>query len=597
MRRTSNTLSCLALSALAFTNTGCLEQCVTAPIQPIRHISLEDGVENVDLLFEIDNSTSMSQNQAALSRTFASLIEQLVNPPINPATGRPDHVPVKSLHVGVISSDLGTPGSVVPSCANSDVGDDGMLNPIRNGLAMRTHEPWTTAPVGVRPTRCAFDRDQYPSFLSFSANMTDAAVFRDDLVCNAYLSTGGCGLEQQLEAAYRALVIHNAREQPGNTDPNAGFVRENAALSIVLFTDEEDGSTRDCRYAETGVACTDAVGVFDIMSPDWSSSDLNLRFYMYTPGSRQDPTWPIDRYIDTTHPTRGFTGLKPRHPELVTFSAITGVPLVLPMRASTVPGGVTVDWERLLGRSADGSDGFTGEQTGSGSISMRQANPDPMCSTRVVPACRREDSAATSACDTSAQYFAWPARRIVEVARRFDDQYHAGSVSSICANDLMPAITQVGALIQSRLGAACLPSWLSTTPAICAAGQTPAINHCGVAGTPTRLNCVMREYLPEGVTAASACTRERARTPGARDENTRRETCLVDQITVPLGGEPPAGAQGFWYDTRPDPASPGCSRTVRLTPDFSRTTGATSVFECTDSTAAPAVPGWSGSCG
>ncbi len=167
--------------------------------------------------------------------------------------------------------------------------------------------------------------------------MTNATEFRDDFICNAYLSINGCGLEQQLESAYRALVIRNPREQPGNTDPNAGFVRNDAVLAIVMVTDEEDGSTRDCRFAEAGVPCTDAVGVFDIMSPDWSSSDLNLRFYMYTPGSRQDPTWPIDRYIDPARPTRGFTSLKPGRPDLVIFSAIAGIPLNL-RRAPRRPG-------------------------------------------------------------------------------------------------------------------------------------------------------------------------------------------------------------------------------------------------------------------
>jgi hypothetical protein len=100
----------------------------------------------------------------------------------------------------------------------------------------------------------------------------------------------------------------------GNTDPNAGFVRDNAVLGIVMVTDEEDGSVRDCRYAERGVPCTDAVSVFDITSPQWSSNDLNLRFYLYTPGSAQDPTWPIDRYIDPRAPTAASPRSSPAAP-------------------------------------------------------------------------------------------------------------------------------------------------------------------------------------------------------------------------------------------------------------------------------------------
>jgi hypothetical protein len=533
------------------------------------------AIENVDILFEIDNSSSMAENQANLARNFNTLIDQLVNPPINPATMRPDLPPVKSLHVGIISSDLGTPGSVVPSCANSDTGDDGFLNPIKSGLAIRTHLPWTTAPAGRRPTRCTNDPNQYPSFLTFTnvttagSPATDMTEFRDDFVCNAYLSTGGCGLEQQLESAYRALVWRNPRAQTGNTDPNAGLVRDNAVLAIVMVTDEEDGSVRDCRFEEGGVPCTDAVGVFDIMSPDWSSSDLNLRFYMYTPGSRQDPTWAIDRYIDTTRPNRGFTSLKPGRPDLVIFSAITGVPLSLPMRAASSGGGMEVDYDTLLGRRPDGSDGYTGEQTGSGPVSMRQRNMDPMCSTRVVPACRREGSPAVTTCDPGSQYIAWPSRRVVQVARRFTDRYNSGTVSSICANNYTPALTRTGQLIQSRLSGRCIGERTSiqTEPVNCADGSSGC----------RRLKCVLREILPPG-TSTSVCTAARGRTVG--ESTPSAPSCIVDQVFVTPGGAPPATREGFYLDTRPLAQATACSRHIEFTANAGLYENATAMLDC-----------------
>jgi hypothetical protein len=414
-----------------------------APVSPC---TLVPGIAAVDLLFMIDNSNSMAENQSNLARNIGVLVDQLVDPPRvrDPMTGveRPRFPAVRDLHIGVISSDLGTPGSVVPSCANTDTGDDGLLNPIRNGRALSTHLPWTTAPAGSRPARCADDPQQYPSFLTFDP-AAPGNNLREDFVCNAYLSIGGCGLEQQLESVYRALIVRNPRAMVGNTDPNAGFVRDNALLGIVMVTDEEDGSVRDCRYAERGMPCTDGVSVFDIMSPSWSSNDLNLRMYLYTPGSAQDPTWPIDRYIDPTRPTRGFLGLKPGHPERVIFSAITGVPLNLPRR------GDTVDWAALLGSRPDGSDGFVG-MSAEGPVSMRQSNQDPMCPLRVVPACRREGSVPRG-CGPMEQYYASPARRIVQVARRFDEAYRNGSVSSICRNDYSDALLGVVQRLQVQL--------------------------------------------------------------------------------------------------------------------------------------------------
>ena len=179
MRSASRVSAVGVLCVVALLDAGCLERCVAVPqsrLQSgvvIRYVN--DAIENVDVLFEVDNSGSMAENQANLARNFNTLIDQLVNPPVNPTTMRPEHPPVKSLHVGIISSDLGTPGSVVPSCANSDTGDDGLLNPIKNGLAIRTHQPWTTAPPGRRPMRCTNDPNQYPSFLTFTSVATSTA--------------------------------------------------------------------------------------------------------------------------------------------------------------------------------------------------------------------------------------------------------------------------------------------------------------------------------------------------------------------------------------------------------------------------------------
>ncbi len=409
--------------------------------------------DGVDLLFVIDNSNSMRDNQTQIGRQIDALLTTLVSPPTDPATGRPVYPPVRQMHVGVVSSDLGTPGSVVPSCANSDVGDDGLLNPIRQGQAIRTHQPWTTAPPGVRPARCTQNPTQYPSFLTFEAASTSPAEFVEDYVCNAYLSIGGCGLEQPLEAAYRALVVRNARAQPGNNDPNAGFVRDRAVLAIVVVSDEEDGSVRDCRYQEPGDPDGDCrpprgegLGVYDIQSSDWAGFDLNQRFYLYTPGGPQDPTWNLNRYLDPARPARGFTSLKPGRPELVVFGGILGVPINLPTR------GEGVDWGALLGNNPDGSDGLTA-MSPEGPVSMRQRNMDPACSQRVVPGCRREGTRydpTNPPCDLQAQYYAWPSRRIAQVARRFAERYDNGVVGSICRTSYADTLTQLARSIQRR---------------------------------------------------------------------------------------------------------------------------------------------------
>ena len=545
---------------------GCLERPSAQPSERLNASFtteiFNNGVDSVDLLFVVDNSNSMLAYQQRLGAQFRVLIDQLVAPPVNPATGRPAHPPVKSLHVAVVSSDLGTPGSNVGSCnVSADVGDDGLLNPIRAGRAMAAHRPWTTLPPGSRPARCTADPNQYPSFLTFNADATDAAEFREDFVCNAFLSTQGCGLEQQLESAYRALVVRNPREQAGNTDANAGFVRPDAVLGIVVISDEEDGSVRDCRYAEAGQPCTDALSVYDLSTHGWGDDrDLNLRFYTYTPGSAQDPTWPIDRYIDPRNPNRGFTSLKPGHPDRVVFAGIIGVPLQVPTQ------GARVDWARLLGTTPQGEDAMEGTAT-EGPYSMRPNRREPSCpGSAMVPACRQEGSrydASSASCSSLGAPRAWPSRRIAEVARRFDELHGTGAVSSICAMDYAPALGQIVDRIGNALGGRCLPRPLPTIPSV------------PVAGESVRVSCVVKEPLAAG----ARCEAAHGRRPSERTAD-GREVCLVDQVAVVLGGAPPSGAHGFYYDTRPDPQNPACVQRIAFSDGDSVPSGARARVDC-----------------
>ncbi len=454
----------------------------------------------LDLLVVVDNSGSMAENQATFMAQLGPLLDQLTNPPCvsraAPGTPRvcdpmnPDLVPmyraVRDLHVGVISTDLGTPGFMVPGCDDSDRGDDGLLNPIRNGFAMQRHLPWAprrpnavTAPPGFRPSFCSNDVNQFPSFMTYCSNAADPtcdvpgmnastrdpSAFSDWFKCNAGIFINGCGLESQLESVWRALLGHDARDAAGNTSPNAGFVREDAALAIVMLSDEDDGSVRDCARDEGfstqgDGACSDAKDVYNTASGAWAHpTNPDLRFYLYTPGDRLDPNWNLNRYVNTAPAgisnrwTHDLLSLKPGHPERIVFAAITGVPVAVPMR------GETTDWDALLGsRSPSGPDDFygrdssravSGTQEAAGPFSMRQANMDPMCS-HVVPACRRQGSTydMTRPC-SNAQYMAFPSRRIVEVARRFDEAplcngqpCRNGMVASICSANY--AVSMIG---------------------------------------------------------------------------------------------------------------------------------------------------------
>ena len=259
---------------------------------------------------------------------------------------------------------------------------------------------------------------------------------------------------------------------------------------------------------------------------------------------------------------------------MVIFSAITGVPIELPTRAAPYPG--AVDWDALLGSRPDGSDGYAAVSS-EGPVSMRARDMDPACPNRVVPACRREGSSPNpAACTANEQYFAWPARRIAEVARRFDTSFRNGTLHSICKSDYSGALAQVVERIQARVTHRALARPLDYTLPLCTEAVT---TNCRRPTDPASVRCIVREILPAGVSAMTACTAARGRTPGAIDRATMRETCVVQQIAVVPGSGPARGSVGFYYDTSTPSASP--AGIITFTPDADLTPGASATIDCT----------------
>jgi hypothetical protein len=114
----------------------------------------------------------------------------------------------------VVSTDLGAPGSGSARCTGA--GDDAVL---------------LTSGCPDIDGNFLIDEDGDPDRVT---NFSGALA--DNLGCMIRLGTDGCGFEQPLEAARRALS-----DQPAN----AGFLRDDALLAVVLLTDEDDCSTSD----------------------------------------------------------------------------------------------------------------------------------------------------------------------------------------------------------------------------------------------------------------------------------------------------------------------------------------------------------------
>jgi len=400
----------------------------------------------------------MGDNHRLLSAQLPGFIQQLMHPTDGNGDGQSDRPPVTSLHVGVVSTDLGGPDPrLTVDCFGP--GDDGRLNPLRHGSSLERDAAVRALDFG-RPTDCSSDGDA--DFLAFDG-VTPVERVVHDIRCQVVLDNFGCGIEQPLEAALRALTRQGGSGSVDAAGDTGTFLRPGAALAILVVTDEDDASIRDCRYAlPTSRPCSDAMSVFDGRSTAWAAADLNLRTYLYAPCGDRDPTWPVERYFDPSQPTRGLLSLKPGHPERIVFGAIAGVPLV----ALSATASASNDWDALLGGSGSGAGDYCGRldqtavsgTTPEGSYSMRARLRAPGCETVIGPACRREGSAPANSCNAADQYFAWPSRRIVEVARRFDQAplcsggpCRNGVVMSICARDFHASMTAFAERIQRRI--------------------------------------------------------------------------------------------------------------------------------------------------
>jgi hypothetical protein len=201
--------------------------CSDAPLHvvPREQVALVPAVpkHDVDVLFVIDDSAAVLHLQSNMKAAFPAFIEELAR-----------RGPLPNLHIGVVSSDLGTrgtedtqPGPSIGSGPGScsGFGKDGVLQTNGNTLVNGRFISDAQNSDGTRATN-------YTGSLSsaFSALVS--------------LGSSGCGFEQPLEAMRRALDGHPM---------NAGFLRPDASLAVVTLMDEDDCSftTSDLVSAET----------------------------------------------------------------------------------------------------------------------------------------------------------------------------------------------------------------------------------------------------------------------------------------------------------------------------------------------------------
>ena len=354
------------------------------------------SVTQVDLLFMIDNSNSMTEEQAALTLEVPRMVDILASGDFDldgdfagdGELGDEDFEPVRDLNVGVITSDMGTGGFTVPTCARADFGDDGILRTMG-----RTDIPGCMA--------------TYAAFLNFRPDSGGSATdFAQDVACVATTGTGGCGFEQPLEATLKALSPSEPTTwtRDGYTTPtffrntsgqattnNAGLVRDDSVLAVILVSDEEDCSARDPE-------------LFNPSSATYGATDLNLRCFAHSDAALH----PISRFVD------GLIQLR-RFPTRLVFAPIVGIPLDLAPAPGSRP-----NYPVLVSEDPSVRDNRMEEW-------VDPANPN-----RLIPSC-----------NVPGVGVAFPPVRIVRVAERLDALGAGVTVQSICQPSFTDAATEI----------------------------------------------------------------------------------------------------------------------------------------------------------
>ncbi|MCA9574408.1 MAG: hypothetical protein H6726_02585 [Sandaracinaceae bacterium] len=535
---------------------GCLDRPLRAIVPCTQSGVVQEvditSVDQIDLLFLVDNSASMREEQSALISEIPRLVTIL-------ATGQlPDGAtfePVASLRVGVITSDMGVGGvdTDVELLCGTPEGDDGLLLTMHRG----------------GDATCD---DAYPRFLDFASTTDDPTAFADSVGCLADTGSDGCAFEQQLEAVLKALTPSTSditfrrtrggvevSNTPGHGDTeNAvdrgdgtreGFVRPNSLLAIVVVTDEDDCSSEDIDLYDVSEDSVYPVPTFI------DGQGIRRQARKRQCSAHRQAQHPIARYVD------GLLALRPEAEGRLIFALLGGIaPEVVDTNSEqVVHNGVPVLEHDYAGMLADPS---------------MEERPTSF-GDDLVPGCTRPNPEAPS--NEFLRNDAYPPRRLVQVAAGLQERGAAGVVASICQAvdaaqgdyraDFGPAIDAIVAAIASKIPSSCLPR--------------PLIRN-GLGN----VTCNILETLPSGASCADHATR--GRNPEAHSITPDgREVCSVRQI-APSREERSAGADpagvGWFYDDYSARVNEDCTedrrQQVRFTSGAEPVTGATFRLEC-----------------
>jgi hypothetical protein len=261
---------------------GCLDRPI-APVEPRTTSTIverltQSAVDKIDLLIAIDNSGSMADKQDVFKQAVPDLVKQLVNPRcIDDTTGMPggtqpadplspcdagfkrEFDPILDIHVGVISSSLGSHGS--DQCTGTGTNDPSQID-MAHLLTRGVMLDETYQSKGF----LVWDPDtKSPSHSPQGLTDINQLIGRLEAIVVG-VGEKGCGYEAQFESWYRFLVEPDPYKTIEVVDNKAflkdtdevvveqrrAFLRPDSLLAIIILTDENDCSIRDYVAGQEG---------------------------------------------------------------------------------------------------------------------------------------------------------------------------------------------------------------------------------------------------------------------------------------------------------------------------------------------------------
>jgi len=356
---------------------------------------------DVDVLFLVDDSSSMRLTQTNLVQSFPAFVTALKAA----QSGMPN------LHLAIVSSDMGAGDGSVASC-NSTNGKNGIFQYVPRGTC-------TASGLNAGAT-----------FISDSGGVKNyTGTLESVFGCIAPLGEMGCGFEHQFAAITRALGVDGRGAAPAE---NQGFLRPGADLAIVLVTNEDDCS------ASLGDGPNGEIPLYDTTANTNMASQLgppaNFRCNEFGHLCR------IDDISPAVHPGRFAPDANVS--AMVSYAFCTSndtEQYLLPVVATanrlkslkTDPNKVIV--AAITGPAAPYTVTWKAPSTNDNSCGVADSCPWPV----IAHSC--------TAADTS---FADPAVRITQLANQFGSN---GIVASICTNSLAAPLQTIAQAIVARL--------------------------------------------------------------------------------------------------------------------------------------------------